>query len=61
MRWHDRDHVKDGKLRHPVDAIPWKEFDALYPDFASYPRNVRLALVSDGFNPYRFINTTYNA
>ena len=21
MRWHDRDRVKDGKLRHPTDAI----------------------------------------
>ena len=60
MRWHDRDRVKDGKLRHPADAIAWKDFDALYPDFASDSHNVRLALASDGFNPYRFMNTTYS-
>ena len=52
MRWHDRDRVKDGKLRHPADAIAWREFHALYADFAFDPR--------DGFNPYRLMNTTYS-
>jgi len=52
MKWHDRDHVKDGKLRHPADAIAWREFHALYADFAFDPR--------DGFNPYRLMNTTYS-
>ena len=60
MRWHDRDRVKDGKLRHPADTIAWKEFDVLYPVFASDPRNIRLALASDGFNPYHLMNTTYS-
>ena len=60
MRWHDRDRVKDGKLRHPADATAWREFGALYSDFASDPRNVRLALASDGFNPYCLMNTTYS-
>lgn len=51
MIWHDRDRDKDGKLRHPADALAWRNFDVLYPDFALDPRNVRLALASDGFNP----------
>ncbi|XP_076904109.1 uncharacterized protein LOC143559403 [Bidens hawaiensis] len=32
------------KLRHPADALVWKYFDEKFPEFASDPRNVRLAL-----------------
>ena len=46
--------------RHPADGITWREFDALYSDFASNPCNVKLALASDGFTPYRLMNTTYS-
>ncbi|XP_074297997.1 uncharacterized protein LOC141628797 [Silene latifolia] len=60
MRWHHKDRVKDGKLRHPADALAWEQFDSRYPLFASDPRSVRLALASDGFNPYRLMNTTYS-
>ncbi|XP_074301486.1 uncharacterized protein LOC141632881 [Silene latifolia] len=60
MRWHHKERVKDGKLRHPVDALAWEQFDSRYPLFASDPRSVRLALASDGFNPYRLMNTTYS-
>lgn len=60
MRWQEKDRVKDGKLRHPADAIAWREFDARYPEFAYDPRNVRLGLAIDGFKPYRLMNTTYS-
>ncbi|XP_074298181.1 uncharacterized protein LOC141629004 [Silene latifolia] len=60
MRWHHKECVKDGKLRHPADALAWEQFDSRYPLFASDPRSVRLALASDGFNPYRLMNTTYS-
>ncbi|XP_074302798.1 uncharacterized protein LOC141635098 [Silene latifolia] len=60
MRWHHKDRVKDGKLRHPANALAWEQFDSRYPLFASDPRSVRLALASDGFNPYRLMNTTYS-
>ncbi|XP_035837155.1 uncharacterized protein LOC118485043 [Helianthus annuus] len=53
MKWHHTDRVRDGKLRHPADALVWKDFDEKFPEFASDPRNVRLALSSDGFNPFR--------
>ncbi|XP_074283394.1 uncharacterized protein LOC141607944 [Silene latifolia] len=40
MRWHHKDRVKDGKLRHPAVALAWEQFDSLYPLFASDPRSV---------------------
>ena len=26
MKWHMEGHTKDGKLRHPADALAWKRF-----------------------------------
>ncbi|GJY24756.1 transposon, En/Spm-like protein [Tanacetum coccineum] len=60
MRWHEEGRTKDGKLRHPADALAWKAFDARYTDFASDPRSVRLSLASDGFNPFRTMTTSYS-
>ncbi|XP_074299742.1 uncharacterized protein LOC141630899 [Silene latifolia] len=60
MRWHHKDCVKDGKLRHPTDALAWEQFDSRYPEFVSDPRSVRLELATDGFNPNRLMNTTYS-
>ncbi|XP_021767599.1 uncharacterized protein LOC110731990 [Chenopodium quinoa] len=65
MRWHythnDKLNDVDKKmLRHPSDALAWKSFDQRYEDCASDPRSVRLGLASDGFNPYRLMNTTYS-
>jgi hypothetical protein len=60
MKWHHTERVKDGKLRHPADALVWKDFDEKFPDFASDPRNVRLALSSDGFNPFRTMNVAHS-
>ncbi|CAL9025651.1 unnamed protein product [Prunus brigantina] len=39
-----------GKIKYHGEA--WKEFDRTFPDFAADPRNVRLGLATDGFNPY---------
>ncbi|XP_076927018.1 uncharacterized protein LOC143590413 [Bidens hawaiensis] len=41
MKWHHTEHVKDGKLCHPADALVWKNFDEKFPEFASEPRSVR--------------------
>nr|XP_043638090.1 uncharacterized protein LOC122609094 [Erigeron canadensis] len=60
MKWHHVDRVIDGKLRHPTDALSWKNFDQKFPDFASDPRNIRLALASDGFNPFKTMNVAYS-
>ncbi|KAK3218820.1 hypothetical protein Dsin_012790 [Dipteronia sinensis] len=60
LQWHERDHVKDGLLRHPADSEAWKKFDNRYPDFGSDPRNVRLGLASDGFNPFGTMSISHS-
>ncbi|KAL6347804.1 hypothetical protein AAG906_026333 [Vitis piasezkii] len=51
--WHAKDKEYDGKLRHPSDSSTWKLVDHMWPDFASEPRNLRLALSTDGINPHK--------
>ena len=60
MRWHATEANPDGKMRHPRDGDAWKAFDGEFPDFASDPRNVRLGLASDGFNPFGSFNQHYS-
>ena len=53
MRWHkEREIPEKGTMVHPSDSPAWKHFDKTYPEFASEPRNVRLGLCTDGFNPF---------
>ncbi|XP_074266925.1 uncharacterized protein LOC141590217 [Silene latifolia] len=52
--------AKDGFLRHPADGAAWKSFDSLYPWFADEPRNIRLGLASDGFNPLRTMSIAHS-
>ena len=60
MCWHAEELVvKDGKVRHPANSLAWKHVDNEYKDFASDPRNVRLGLASDGFNPFGMLNVNY--
>ncbi|KAI5321214.1 hypothetical protein L3X38_030285 [Prunus dulcis] len=56
MRWHKEKQVDDDVMRHPADGEAWKEFDRTFPEFAADPRNVRLGLATDGFNPYGVLN-----
>jgi len=51
MTWHYEKKI-EGMLCHPSDGEAWKHFDRKHPSFASDPRNVRLGLCTDGFNPY---------
>ncbi|XP_043694159.1 uncharacterized protein LOC122644850 [Telopea speciosissima] len=60
MRWHHEERVDDQKLRHPADAKAWKDFDRLYLDFSEDPRNIRLGLASDGFNPFKMNSSKHN-
>ncbi|OIT20316.1 hypothetical protein A4A49_57189, partial [Nicotiana attenuata] len=60
MRWHKNKRVDDGVLRHPADSLTWKTFDEKHLDFASDPRNVRLGLASDGFNPFGSMSNAYS-
>ncbi|XP_052622477.1 uncharacterized protein LOC128127815 [Lactuca sativa] len=52
MIWHSTIRSEDGVMIHPVDGEHWQDFDKKYPDFSSEPRNVRVGLLADGFNPF---------
>ncbi|GKF36333.1 retrotransposon gag domain, retroviral aspartyl protease [Tanacetum coccineum] len=59
--WHATGkYTEPGKMQHPVDGRAWKNFDTQYPDFAAEPRNVRLGLAGDGFNPFDNLSQSYN-
>ncbi|XP_029145781.2 uncharacterized protein [Arachis hypogaea] len=58
--WHKQASNNDGFLRHPRDAEAWKKFDVKYNNFSADPRNVCLALASDGFNPFGNMSTKYS-
>ena len=60
MKWHVKGHVYDGLLRHPIDSETWKSFDSKYIEFLFEPRNVRLGLAADGFNPYGNMSSTHS-
>ncbi|CAH9078388.1 unnamed protein product [Cuscuta europaea] len=60
MRWHKVHHKEEGVMRHPSDAKAWTHFDNLHPDFAEDPRNVRLGLCSDGFQPFGQFGQKYS-
>ena len=60
MQWHERDRVREvGVLQHHADGTTWKTLDERYPGFAAKPRNVRLGLAADGFNPFGEMSLSY--
>jgi len=60
MRSHSSRSTNEVILRHPRDSKAWKTFDFKHPQFASDPRNVRLGLATDGFNPYGNLSTSHS-
>ncbi|WVZ05731.1 hypothetical protein V8G54_019077 [Vigna mungo] len=52
LKWHVVGRKCDNLLRHPADSPQWKKFDETFPEFGADPRNLRLALATDGMNPY---------
>ena len=47
-------------MRRSTDGALWKEFDNAHREFAKEPRNVRLGLAADGFNPFGNMNISYS-
>ena len=47
------------KMVHPSDADAWKYFNSWHPLKAEEARNVRVALATDGFNPYGMMAAPY--
>ncbi|KAL0439925.1 UNVERIFIED_CONTAM: hypothetical protein Slati_2475500 [Sesamum latifolium] len=52
MTWHVCHQSEEDSMCHPSNAEAWRHFDQSYPDFAVEPRNVRLALCTNGFAPH---------
>ncbi|XP_038983288.1 uncharacterized protein LOC120111038 [Phoenix dactylifera] len=51
MSWHVKGGDSD-EMVHPACGEAWKHFDRIHPSFSTEPRNVRLGLCTDGFNPF---------
>ena len=60
MRWHVENPVDGEESRHPAHSDKWKDFDVKHPEFALEPRNVRLGLAVDGFNPFGNMSNSYS-
>nr|GEX31157.1 hypothetical protein [Tanacetum cinerariifolium] len=58
--WHATGKCTEpSKMQHPADGRAWKNFDSKYPNFTKEPRNVRLGLAADGFNPFGNLSQAY--
>ena len=52
-QWHKlKRQPSEKEISHLADGEAWQDFDQVYPDFAKDPRNIRLGLATDGFNPF---------
>jgi len=60
IRWLYDKRKKDGTMRNLADSLAWKSFDELHKGFTPDPRNVRLGLVSDGFQPFANSQNSYS-
>jgi hypothetical protein len=39
-------------IRHPADATQWRNIDSRNPEFVIDPRNIRIAISTDGINTF---------
>ncbi|KAI5343170.1 hypothetical protein L3X38_011046 [Prunus dulcis] len=60
LTWHAARKSIDGQMSHPADSPSWKLLDDKWPEFGNKPRNLRLALSSDGFNPHSSLSSRYS-
>ena len=60
MKWHVDGFMRGEMMRHLVDSLSRKNFDKVHPSFAQEPRNVRLCLESDGYNPFGNMSISYS-
>ena len=58
-KWHkEKRIVEENVLRHPADGEAWKHFDNEFDWFSADPRNLRLGIATDGFNPFGNMSTS---
>ena len=61
MTWHATLFHEDGVMKHVSDSAQWKWISSRYREEFGYDdRNVRMALVTDGFNPNSDKRGTYS-
>ncbi|CAL9005111.1 unnamed protein product, partial [Prunus brigantina] len=60
LTWHAARKSIDGQMSHPADSPSWKLLDDKWLEFGNDPRNLRLALSSDGFNPHSSLSSRYS-
>ena len=66
MTWHKEgkrfktDAMRREMMIHPSDGEAWKHFDQKHKEKAGEARNVRVALSTDGFNPYGMTAASYS-
>ncbi|XP_047259411.1 uncharacterized protein LOC124891892 isoform X2 [Capsicum annuum] len=61
MTWHPEHIKEDGVIRHPSDSEALKNFNESHLFFADEPRNVRLGLCIDGFQPFSQSGRKYSS
>jgi hypothetical protein len=60
-RWHKEKRVPvENEMRHPANGEAWKEFDDSFKSFADDSRSLRLAIATDGFNPFGQMTNSYS-
>ena len=60
MTWHKKGkRYNPDKMVHASDGEAWTHFDAIHHEKAKEARNVRVALATDGFNPYGMTAAPY--
>ena len=53
------DREKSTELHGLSDSKAWEEVDRLYPKFLYEPRHLRIAIATDGFNPFSLKNSQH--
>jgi hypothetical protein len=60
MPWHKKGvRYHEDNMVHPTDGEAWSHFDGIHREKADEARNVRIALATDGFNPYGLMAAAY--
>jgi hypothetical protein len=60
MTWHKKGkRYNADKLVHHSDGEAWTRFDSIHREKADEAHNVRVALATDGFNPYGLMAAPY--
>ena len=60
MTWHKKGkRYNVGKMVHPSDGEAWTRFDDKHREKADEAHNIRVALATDGFNPYGLMSVPY--